>query len=570
MSPGAPVAQAPIMTPATPAAVGPAAKAPTAAVATAPQARLATPTVEGAPPRAAAPAGASPQPERAAAAPARTGSPAVPAVLAAPLSGNAPANPRLANQAPIAGNQLPLQRPEAQQAPVVTSPERRPAAAPGERHSLPAAVNAPAAEPAAPSVATHSKGQPEQARPAGAPVRPSMRTAAQPAIPVASQEQPVAEKLVASDARSAAPSPTASDREPAASAPSPSLVRGDRRPVRATRPEPHGPGSDDRRSTEAPIEVAPQRPLPQRAAMAALNAQQELAEVQPEIRRSAESKGLPTPDISAARPKLVRPRDRSLGEDDVAADDRKPVRAIEKDHPNLVLMQLAAPPAAPPVELVNARLQVMAREGRAGLESAAINAAGNAGSLLDSAGTDASRTRNEHELPWQGPSLALPQDATLPGSLNAAATPVAEGPAAPSLPPAATPLLDQAALDPGLNVAVMSRAAHMTITNDDGRALELHLRLSPEGADIRASGNLAPMVQARVAELGMALASQGLTLGSFEMGRDGSGHPSRDSEEERDSAHGEDAPSGRRAVRANSPTGTGSVTNVAGRIHVKV
>ena len=31
------------------------------------------------------------------------------------------------------------------------------------------------------------------------------------------------------------------------------------------------------------------------------------------------------------------------------------------------------------------------------------------------------------------------------------------------------------------------------------------------------------MVQARVAELGMALASQGLTLGSFEMGRDGSG-----------------------------------------------
>ena len=141
-----------------------------------------------------------------------------------------------------------------------------------------------------------------------------------------------------------------------------------------------------------------------------------------------------------------------------------------------MLMQLAAPPAAPPVELVNARLQVMAREGRAGLESAAINAAGNAGSLQDSAGTDESRTRNEHQLPWQGPSLALPQDATLPASLNAA-TPVAEGPAAPPLPPGAAPLLDQAALDPGLNVAVMSQAAHMTITNDDGRALELHLRL---------------------------------------------------------------------------------------------
>jgi hypothetical protein len=115
----------------------------------------------------------------------------------------------------------------------------------------------------------------------------------------------------------------------------------------------------------------------------------------------------------------------------------------------------------------------------------------------------------------------------------------------------------------------MSKAAHMTITNDDGRALELHLRMSPEGADIRAAGNLAPMVQARVAELGMALASQGLTLGSFEMSRDGQGRSSRDGEEERDSGR-DDAPSGRRAVRASSATGAGAVTNVAGRIHVKV
>jgi hypothetical protein len=92
--------------------------------------------------------------------------------------------------------------------------------------------------------------------------------------------------------------------------------------------------------------------------------------------------------------------------------------------------------------------------------------------------------------------------------------------------------------------------------------------MSPEGADIRAAGNLAPMVQARVAELGMALASQGLTLGSFEMGRDGQGRSSRDGEEERDSH--DDAPAGRRAVRASSATGAGAVTNVAGRIHVKV
>ena len=283
---------------------------------------------------------------------------------------------------------------------------------------------------------------------------------------------------------------------------------------------------EESRAGQAPLDAHGHRPAPQRPAQSSAG-QPESADAQQEIRRAVESQPGVLPLELTARPKLTRPRELA-GESDPSAEDRKPVRmAVEKDLPNLLLMQLSAPAPVLPPELVNARLQVLARDGRRALESAAISAGADA---LQAPGSDAGKPgKNERELPWQGPALTLPLDATLPASLNATA-PVVEGPAAPPLPPGAAPLLDQAALDPGLNVAVMSKAAHMTITNDDGRALELHLRMSPEGADIRASGNLAPMVQARVAELGMALASQGLTLGSFEMGRDGQGRSSRDGE----------------------------------------
>jgi hypothetical protein len=373
--------------------------------------------------------------------------------------------------------------------------------------------------------------------------------------------QPLADRLAPADV----PAPgVASEHDSGARAPV--IARGERRPVRPPRSELQPVPSDESRGGPAPLAAHGHRPAPQRSAQSGAGGQPEPADAQQEIRRAVESQPGVLPLELTARPKLTRHRELA-GESDPSAEDRKPVRvAVEKDLPNLLLMQLSAPPPMLPPELVNARLQVLARDGRRALESAAISAGADA---LQAPGSDAGKPgKLERELPWQGPALTLPLDATLPASLNATA-PVVEGPAAPPLPPGAAPLLDQAALDPGLNVSVMSKAAHMTITNDDGRALELHLRMSPEGADIRASGNLAPMVQARVAELGMALASQGLTLGSFEMGRDGQSRSSRDGEEDRDSAR-DDAPDGRRAIRASSPTGSGSVTNVAGRIHVKV
>jgi hypothetical protein len=67
------------------------------------------------------------------------------------------------------------------------------------------------------------------------------------------------------------------------------------------------------------------------------------------------------------------------------------------------------------------------------------------------------------------------------------------------LPPGAAPIVEHAAQDPNLSVTVLPQTAHMTIAGDDGRSLELHLRMLPEGgADIRAAGSMAPMVQAKL------------------------------------------------------------------------
>jgi hypothetical protein len=358
---------------------------------------------------------------------------------------------------------------------------------------------------------------------------------------------------------------------PAAPAPGAGRGRNDRRPVGLER-EPAGEAQAglSASGSEARTAHAPARGNSAGATPSGLPGV-------PELQTAAPAAGSPLADVTHVpagdRPRLHRMHDKVAPLDDEhATDERRPVRAASPDlSTSMLLAQMAAPAAPPPVDLVNARLQVMAREGRRGLESLASGVAGVTGADGSTSGSEGSKqARAERELGIQGPAVALPQDAPLPASLAGAPPPAVDGPSAPPLPPGAAPLLDQAAMDPGLNVSVMSRAAHMTITNDDGRALELHLRLTPEGADIRASGNLAPMVQARVAELGMALASQGLTLGSFQMGRDGSGRGFRDADEDREPARGDDGSDTRRPGRASSATDAGAVRNVAGRVHVKI
>jgi hypothetical protein len=137
---------------------------------------------------------------------------------------------------------------------------------------------------------------------------------------------------------------------------------------------------------------------------------------------------------------------------------------------------------------------------------------------------------------------------------------------APPLPPAAAPLAAEMPEDPGLSLAVLQKAAHLSIESDNGRSLELHVRLLPEGADIRAAGELAPMMQAKANELGLALAAQGVTLGRFELGDGGGGRDPRDDKEAREDES--DRPVVRR--RASGGGSTAAPTRIAdGRISVK-
>jgi hypothetical protein len=74
--------------------------------------------------------------------------------------------------------------------------------------------------------------------------------------------------------------------------------------------------------------------------------------------------------------------------------------------------------------------------------------------------------------------------------------------------------------------AVLARAAHLTL--DDGRTGEigLHLRIRDGVANLRIDGGMAGLVEARSAELRLALAREGLQLGTLELAA-GGGDPSR-------------------------------------------
>ena len=75
-------------------------------------------------------------------------------------------------------------------------------------------------------------------------------------------------------------------------------------------------------------------------------------------------------------------------------------------------------------------------------------------------------------------------------------------------------LVDRAIDDPGLSVAVMPHAAHMSITSTTGD-LALHVRVRDGSADVNVSGSLAPLFDSKAPEVRTVLAGEGLSLGSF-------------------------------------------------------
>jgi flagellar hook-length control protein FliK len=145
-------------------------------------------------------------------------------------------------------------------------------------------------------------------------------------------------------------------------------------------------------------------------------------------------------------------------------------------------------------------------------------------------------------------------------ALNAPDAPVFAPPVAPP-PPAALPLLHQAAEDPGLRVSVLSHSASVAIEGSDGN-LALHVRVKDGAADVRIGGTMAPLFEARAPEIQAALAGQGLALGRYDLD-----DQRRRQDQYQPHDPGDAAPSSRPAIASASASST-TTTAVDGRIHV--
>ena len=158
--------------------------------------------------------------------------------------------------------------------------------------------------------------------------------------------------------------------------------------------------------------------------------------------------------------------------------------------------------------------------------------------------------------PVLSPQAPAPLDAPAPAAVIAAGA---------ALTPAELGMVPD---DPALNLAILTRAAHLSLEGQDGRSLELHVRLLPEGAEIRANGELASQLHARASDLSSALAAEGVTLNRFELGQDSRHQAPRDSRPDVDDGEFYRPNSQRAAI--NRASSTDSVVRTSdGRIHVK-
>jgi hypothetical protein len=139
-------------------------------------------------------------------------------------------------------------------------------------------------------------------------------------------------------------------------------------------------------------------------------------------------------------------------------------------------------------------------------------------------GSDGRRVRQSlREAPTAavGPRVAEPTGERRPELLEGKGPtgPAAAGEPGPLPPERSLPErhpLEQAAADVQAQVGVLARAAHILVGCDGARGLELHLRVRGDRSELRAAGPLTPVIRARLAELELALAAQGLPLVSFE------------------------------------------------------
>ena len=75
--------------------------------------------------------------------------------------------------------------------------------------------------------------------------------------------------------------------------------------------------------------------------------------------------------------------------------------------------------------------------------------------------------------------------------------------------------------DPSLRLAVMPQSARINIEAGGAGDLSLHLRIKDGVADIRFEGSAVPVFEPRAEELRVVLATEGISLGSFDVSSDG-------------------------------------------------
>jgi hypothetical protein len=153
---------------------------------------------------------------------------------------------------------------------------------------------------------------------------------------------------------------------------------------------------------------------------------------------------------------------------------------------------------------------------------------------------------------------------TAPASLPAAEVAGLATQPAPVLPVEGTPLLQHAATDGGLNMAVLPHAAHLSLVSDDGN-LSLHVRVRDGSADVNVSGSMSPLFDSKAPEVRSVLADQGLGLGSFATDQQGSQQHSQHGSESASAAPHQTHPSPKRPIPTPGPLANASEE---GRIHI--
>lgn len=131
--------------------------------------------------------------------------------------------------------------------------------------------------------------------------------------------------------------------------------------------------------------------------------------------------------------------------------------------------------------------------------------------------------------------------------------------APPPLPNVAPALLE----DPSLRVVVLPNIARVHVETSDGGSLSLQVKVHDGVTDIRAGGSAALLVDARQAELRLALAHEGLKMGTFDLAQSDSG-----SRHHQPHAPAEPPAPPRRAAPPPSPS-TAPLLRADGRLSVK-